>query len=191
MDAALETARAALNDGLVVGVPTDTVYGLAVDAYRREGLARLFEAKQRAPDRAIPILMASVDQADAIALVSDEVRRLAAEHWPGPLTLIVPRRRGLPEWIGDPTAETVGLRVPDHQAVRSLAEIAGPLAATSANKSGEEPAMDATSAEAIFGEEVAYYVAGSAPGWIGSTVLDLTGAEPAVVRAGALPWPPE
>lgn len=190
MNVVLETAHAALNDGLVVGVPTDTVYGLAVDAYRSEGLARLFEVKRRPPDRAIPILVASLDQADAIADVSDDARRLAGEHWPGPLTLVVPRRRGLPQWIGDPGSGTVGLRVPDHELLLALAEVAGPLATTSANRSGEDPALDAESAEAIFGGDVAYYLPGTCPGGVGSTVLDVTGGEPVLLRSGLLPWPP-
>jgi tRNA threonylcarbamoyl adenosine modification protein (Sua5/YciO/YrdC/YwlC family) len=190
MNADLEAAHAALSEGLVVGVPTDTVYGLAVDAYRSEGWARLFDLKQRPPDQAIPILVASLDQADAIAEVSHEVRRLAAKHWPGPLTLVVPRRRGLPQWIGDAEAGTVGLRVPDHERLLALTEVAGPLATTSANRSGEAPALDEASAAAIFGDDVPYYVTGTCPGGVGSTVLEVTGNEPVVLRAGLLPWPP-
>lgn len=189
MDPAVESAVSALAEGQVVGVPTDTVYGLAADAYRSDAVARLFALKQRPAGKAIPILVSRIDQADAIAEVGAEARRLAAAHWPGPLTLVVPRRRGLPEWIGDSGTETVGLRVPDHGPLLEVADISGPLATTSANRSGGDPVLDDAAAEEIFGDAVAYYLPGSCPGGIGSTVVDVTGEEPELLREGLLPWP--
>lgn len=85
----------------------------------------------------------------------------------------------------------MGLRVPDHERLLALADIAGPLAATSANRSGEPPALDAVSAEAVFGADVAFYLPGTCPGGLGSTVVDVTGDEPVLLRSGLQAWPPQ
>lgn len=179
-------ALAGLRRGAVVGVPTDTVYGLAVDAYRRQGVAELFRLKGRAPSRPIPLLVGSLDQAESLSPFAATARAYAAEHWPGPLTLVCSRHPGLPAWLGNASAGTIGLRMPDLPSLLELLEMAGPLAATSANRSGETPALDHEAAREVFGRDVPYYVAGRALGEAASTVLDVTGDEPILLREGPI-----
>lgn len=175
----------ALRHGEVVGMPTDTVYGLAADATNPGAVRRLYELKGRAPDKAIPVLVASVDQGLRLGEFSDAARA-AAQHWPGPLTLVVPMRPGLPPEIGDHRSGTIGLRVPDHPVALRLLAAVGPLAVTSANLSGDEPVLDARSARALFGPAVAVYVAGKSGGGLSSTVLDVSGFQPRVLRRGPI-----
>ena len=106
----LADALAALGAGLVVGVPTDTVYGIAADPMQEAAVGRLFTAKGRALDKPIAILAANVEDARRIGVVEGDVAVAAARHWPGPLTLVVPVNEGLPPWIGDPVTRTVGVR---------------------------------------------------------------------------------
>ena len=113
----------------------------------------------------------------------------AAVHWPGALTLVVPRADGLPDWIGHPDSGSVGIRVPDHPITLALLAAAGPLAVTSANRSGYPPAADDHSARAALGDAVAVYLEGGGAGGAASTVVDLTGSEPRVLRRGPVAWP--
>jgi tRNA threonylcarbamoyl adenosine modification protein (Sua5/YciO/YrdC/YwlC family) len=184
----MDAAVAAIRAGAVVGVPTDTVYGIAADPFRREAVASLFAVKRRPGIKPIPILAADADQAALVGTLGRSARRAGARHWPGGLTLVVPRVGGLPEWIGDPERGTVGVRVPDHPVVLRLLEVCGPLAVTSANRAGEPPASDDATARAILGDEVAEYLPGYGSGAGASTVVDLTGAEPRVLRRGAVEW---
>ncbi len=134
---------AALDRGGTVVLPTDTVYGLAARADRVDATHRLFELKGRAMSVPIAVLCATTDQ--ALALADDphgHGARLAASFWPGPLTLVLPRRRGVQLHLGEP-ADTVGLRVPDHELIGVTASRVGPLATTSANPHGEPTASRA------------------------------------------------
>ena len=142
----MRAAAEALADGAVVAVPTDTVYGLAVDPAQPEAVARLFALKGRPADVPLPILVAGPEQ---VAMVAGELepaaRHLADRYWPGPLTLVVPRRPGFTVDLGGPPAarQTVGVRRPDHPVVVALCELLGPLAVTSANLHGAPPATTA------------------------------------------------
>jgi len=169
----------ALRAGLVVGVPTDTVYGVGVDPRNPDALTALVDLKGRAPDRPFPVLVASIDQALTLGILNDSARRLAAEHWPGPLTLVVPAAGVAPGTEG-----TIGLRVPAHPTALALLETAGPLAVTSANLSGEREARDDRQARSIFGGKVAVYLKGRSPGGVASTVIDCTQTSPVILRAG-------
>lgn len=184
----LQHAVEALGRGEVVGVPTDTVYGIAADAFRRDAVALLFRVKRRPGIKPIPILASGVDQAAAVAVLGPAARRAAARHWPGGLTLVVPRAPGLPEWIGDAERDTVGVRVPDHPVILALLAAYGPLAVTSANRSGTMPPADDAGARAALGPDVAVYLPGSGAGRGASTVVDLTGPEPRVLREGPVHW---
>jgi tRNA threonylcarbamoyl adenosine modification protein (Sua5/YciO/YrdC/YwlC family) len=184
MEDLIATAVDLLRRGRVVGMPTDTVYGLAADPTSREGVARLYEIKGRPADKPIALLVASVEQAETLVEVSGWAADLGRRHWPGPLTLVLPMSRPLPRWVGDPEKRTVGVRVPDHPMARELLEAAGPLAVTSANPSGEPPALDHHTARRMFGNLVDLYIEGTCPGGTASTVVDATGDRPRILRRG-------
>ena len=137
-------AVAALGAGALVALPTDTVYGLGVALDAVGGLGRLFAAKHRPLDRGIVLLLADHHQADAAGIMTPAAHVLAAAFWPGGLTLVVPQRAEAgfpPELTGG--AATIGLRLPAHDAPRALAAAVGPLPVSSANRSGEPPAISA------------------------------------------------
>lgn len=181
-----QNALEALRRGEVVGVPTDTVYGLAVDAYRPGGVAELSRLKQRASSHPVALLVATLDQAESVSPLGETARQLVADHWPGPLTIVCDLHPGLPDWLGDAARGTIGLRMPNHLVLLELLELAGPLAATSANLNGRQPALDANGAKAIFGDSVSVYVDAEAGGGESSTVVDVTTDPPTVLRAGPI-----
>lgn len=186
----LAQALQALRAGHVVGLPTDTVYGIGADPFREEAVASLFAAKGRPEVKPIPLLAADMDQVRRVAVLDDRTARRAGPHWPGALTLVLPRASGLPDWIGDAERDTVGVRVPDHPVALELLDAFGPLAVTSANPSGKSPAQDDEEARAALGDAIAVYVPGRGSGGAASTVIDLTAAEPRVLRPGPVEWEP-
>lgn len=177
-------AAAALRRGDLVGVPTDTVYGIAADPFREEAIERLFELKGRPDLKPVALLVASVEQALSIAAFNDLAHEMAAEHWPGGLTLVVPRLPSVPGWVGHPSRGTIGVRCPDHELMLALLELTGPLAVTSANMSGTPAALTCEEAENLFGDDVAGFVEGEATTGEASTVIDLTEERPTVLRKG-------
>ena len=181
----------ALNAGRLVGVPTDTVYGVAADPWSESGMNALFELKGRGPEHPVALLVADLEQAHELVVITALAERLAAEFWPGPLTLVLPAARDLPPWIGDQARGTVGVRVPQHPVALDLLDKAGTLAVTSANRSGEEAAVDHEQALQIFGDAVIGYLEGAGSAGLASTVLDATVDPPAVLRTGPVAWPPE
>jgi L-threonylcarbamoyladenylate synthase len=188
-------AVAALENGAVVAIPTDTVYGIGVALGTPGGIERLFAAKGRPPDKAIALLVADAEQAAAIGELTPAACALAAAFWPGGLTLVVPRRtdRPLPPALtGGELAPgaipTIGLRVPAHDGPRALARALGPLPTTSANRSGEPEARDADEIERLLGDAIDLVLdGGPAGGGPASTVVDVTAPEPRILRAGAIP----
>ena len=187
-DNALEPALQALYSGQVIGLPTDTVYGIGADPMQRAAVARLFEVKERPEIMPIPILAASIEDLRPIAVINADVAALADSHWPGALTLILRRVPGTPDWVGDPKRDTVGIRIPDHPLALELLAAFGPLAVTSANRSGADAAVDAASARADLGDSISVYLAGAATGGAASTVVDLSGDRPRVLREGPVGW---
>ena len=187
--ATIADAARAIAEGRIVGVPTDTVYGIAAGPFSEEAVRSLFIAKDRPEVMPIPILVADIDQAARIGVLDGAALTAAAVHWPGALTLVVPRSPGLPAWVGHPESGSVGIRVPDHPVTLALLEAAGPLAVTSANRSGYPPASDDGTARAALGPAVAVYLEGGGAGGASSTVVDLTGLEPQVLRSGPVVWP--
>jgi len=180
----IQEALAAILDGQVVGMPTDTVYGVGVDPFNLDAVERLFELKGRPEHKPVGVLVATIAQAREIGEITDQAAELAERHWPGALTLIVTPQVVLSDWVGDKQRRTVGIRVPDHPVARDLLDLAGPLAVTSANRSGGEETMSDREARDIFGDEVAVYLEGRAPGGQASTVVDATGPDLTVLREG-------
>ena len=180
----IEEAVAAIRAGEIVGLPTDTVYGIGADPLNAGAVARLFELKGRPEHKPVGLLVATVAQAREIGEIDDRAAFLADRHWPGALTLIVTPKVVLADWVGDSQLRTVGIRVPDHPVARELLTETGPLAVTSANESGGPEARNDREARAIFGDRVAVYVEGSSPGGEASTVVDASGAQLTVLRHG-------
>lgn len=183
----LDVAIGALRDGKVVGLPTDTVYGLAALPDVAGATARLFALKGRTRDVPIAVLCADADQALGLAgAVGDEARRIAERLWPGPLTVVLRRRRGLGYELGEPAA-TVGVRCPDHDVVRAIAAAAGPLATTSANRHGQPTPPTAPEVAALFGNGVAVVLDGGRCDASPSTVVDASGDRWRILREGGVP----
>ena len=184
---AIARAAEALHGGRLVVLPTDTVYGVAAHPAHPEAVAALYAAKARPPDKAIPILLADPGDVTRVAQpLSDAARRLAAAFWPGPLTLVVPKRADLPEIVS--SLPTVGVRVPDHDATRAVIRAAGgALAVTSANRSGAANPVTVSEAAAQLGEAVALYLDGGVcPGGQPSTVAEVGEAGLVIHRAGPI-----
>ncbi len=185
---AIRAAAAALRSGDIVGLPTDTVYGLAADPWHSGASDRLFLVKGRPRTvQELPVFVAGVAQARELTTnLPEAATRLMREMWPGPLTLVAPRRPDLNVDLGEDD-ETIGLRCPDHPVPLALCRQFGPYATTSANRHGA-PAL--TEAAQLIAELVGVELVldgGSCRGEP-STVVDATGQVPKLLRAGALPW---
>lgn len=184
----LAAAARLLQAGELVAFPTDTVYGVGAIAWDAAAVGKLYTAKLRSLDKAIPILLA--DPAD-LALVARDLPaaalRIAAHFWPGPLTLVVPKAAAVPDAVTAGGA-TVAVRVPDHPLARDLIRAAGaPLATTSANLSGEASPVTAEEVAAQLAGRIAMILdGGRCSGGTASTVVDATGAEPMILRPGPI-----
>jgi L-threonylcarbamoyladenylate synthase len=186
---AVTLAIDALRGGEVVALPTDTVYGLAALPTIAAATDRLFALKGRGTDTPIAVLCADAAQAFGLAAPdapTPEVRQIAEHLWPGPLTLVLPRRPGLGYELGEPAA-TVGVRCPDHALVQALAAAVGPIATTSANRHREPTAPTAEGVVATFGVGLALVLDGGRCEAPPSTVVAVTGAEWKVLREGPIP----
>jgi L-threonylcarbamoyladenylate synthase len=182
----LEEISDALSRGAVVGIPTDTVYGIAADPRNSIAVGRLFAIKERSEGKPVGLLVADIESALAMVELPDYAVEWARSHWPGPLNLVGVARFELPEGVGDRTRGTVGVRVPDLATTRVILGAFGALAVTSANRSGEKETLDETEARAALGDLVDMYVAGHCPGAVPSTTVDVTGPEPVLLRRGPL-----
>ena len=178
----------ALSEGKLVALPTDTVYGIAVNASCQSAVCRLFEIKQRAADNPLPVLIADFEQANTAARQIPPVAQHLAEYfWPGPLTLVVHKSPHISDLV---TAQqpTVGLRVPDHELTRAILRQADfTVAVTSANLSGQAEAVSSRQVLTTFGGLLDLLIDdGPCPGGIPSTVLDLTVSPPQILRDGPI-----
>jgi L-threonylcarbamoyladenylate synthase len=184
----LARAAAVIKAGGLIAFPTDTVYGIGASAFLPSAIERIYQAKERDHLKAIPILMA--DTADLTAItpqLSRIAEKLIGRFWPGSLTLVLPLRPSLPDNLSP--APTIGVRIPDHDLARELLRSTGPLAATSANLSGQAPALTADQVIDQLGDQLELILdGGPTPGGIASTVVDCTGEEPQLLRDGPLPW---
>lgn len=184
---AVAAATAALRAGRLVVVPTDTVYGVAADAFNPLATAAVFTAKRRDRTAPLPVLVRSPKQVLGLVTALDEgVEHLMAAWWPGPLTIVVRAEPNLAWDLGD-NRGTVALRMPFDDVTLSVIRAIGPLAVTSANLSGNPAATSAALARAQLGEAVAVYVDdGARTDTTPSTIVDMTRAEPAILRQGPL-----
>jgi len=186
-EAAIEAAALAIRRGGLVVLPTDTVYGVAADAFDPDAVADLLKAKGRGRDMPPPVLISSATTADALALALPGYARTLMEHfWPGPLTLVGKQQPSLQWDLGD-TRGTVAMRMPDHPLTLDLLERTGPLAVSSANLTGRPAATDAEHADDMLGEHVSVVIdAGESPGGGASTIIDVTGVQGRILRRGAI-----
>ncbi|MGC5012756.1 L-threonylcarbamoyladenylate synthase [Streptosporangium sp. DT93] len=184
----LAEAAAALRRGELVVLPTDTVYGIGADAFTPAAVSALLEAKGRGRDMPVPVLVGTVRAANALVEnLGPYGQDLVDSFWPGPLTLICRVNRSLSWDLGDAKG-TVAVRMPQHPVALDLLKETGPLAVSSANRSGAPPAVDAADAEKQLGESVSVYLdAGPCESDVPSTILDLTTAVPRLLRRGAIP----
>ncbi|MHB1234222.1 MAG: L-threonylcarbamoyladenylate synthase [Microbacteriaceae bacterium] len=204
----MRLARAAIGRGELIVLPTDTVYGVAADAFHPVAVRRLLEAKGRTRQSPPPVLIPDVETLDALAAeVPDEVRALIAAFWPGGLTVILRAQASLNWDLGD-TEGTVAVRIPDHRLALELLTETGPLAVSSANLTGQPAATTAAEAERMLGSSVAVYLDGGAVGLAdksgpntapstgpnsnASTIVDATGllrpgGQLEIVRHGVIP----
>ena len=168
----------ALEAGRAIIMPTDTVYGLAVMPGIPGAVDELFRIKGRPADKPIPVLAATARGLSGVATFNDRARLLAERFWPGPLTMVLPRSPGFTVVLGPPGATGVGVRVPAFEPALELLGLAGVLAVTSANRSGEAPATTVAEARAAFDSEVEAYIdGGTCSGQPSSVVSLLNGAE--------------
>jgi len=187
---AIDEAAKWIRAGYVVAIPTDTLYGLAADPFSAAAVARVFDVKGRAADRALPLIAADVAQiASSLGRLSEMATRLADRFWPGPLTLLMPAARQLAREVSGETG-TVGVRVPADAIARAVCAACGhPVTATSANLSGAPAAATADDVEDALGDRIEFMLdAGPTPGGAPSTIVDVTAGEPRLVRAGAIAW---
>jgi tRNA threonylcarbamoyl adenosine modification protein (Sua5/YciO/YrdC/YwlC family) len=185
--AGLTAAAAALGKGELVVLPTDTVYGLAADAFTPDAVAALLAAKGRGRQMPPPVLVGSRRAAFALVEdVSSSASDLIDEFWPGGLTLVFRSSRSLAWDLGD-TKGTVAVRMPLHPVALDLLKETGPQAVSSANLSGSPPATTAAEAEKQLGDAVSVYLdGGPCPGDVASTIVDVTGPVPRLLRVGVI-----
>jgi L-threonylcarbamoyladenylate synthase len=182
----LDAISEALSRGEVIGLPTDTVYGVAADPRHHNAIARLFALKGRPEDKPVGLLVADANAALEMVDLPEYAVTWARSFWPGPLNLVGLARFELPEGVGDHHRGTVAVRVPDHPIAREILAAYGPLAVTSANRSGGPETLDHASARATLGDLVDLYVEGRCPGAVSSTTVDVTGSKPVLLRKGPL-----
>lgn len=186
-DAGIAAATVAVQRGQLVILPTDTVYGVGADAFDPHAVRRLLAAKGRGREMPPPVLVSARTTLDALAVgVPGYARRLVEELWPGPLTVVCTQQSSLQWDLGD-TRGTVAVRMPDNEVALDLLSRTGPLAVSSANRTGLEAAADADRAESMLGEEVEVVLdGGPTPGPVPSTIVDATGERGRVLRLGAV-----
>lgn len=182
----ISLAAQLLLDRKLVAFPTDTVYGLGTLAFDGLTALKLYVAKERPPEKAIPILIADIADLDQVAIdVPPIAYRLMERFWPGALTLVVPKLASVPMEVS--ASETVAVRIPDYDLARALMRLTGPLAVTSANRSTGPNPRTAQDVLAQLADRIdAILDGGVTPGGVPSTVLDCTQAEPRILREGSL-----
>ena len=185
--AGLEAAAFAAQTGNLVVMPTDTVYGIGANAFNAAAVRDLLAAKGRGPDMPVPVLVGSWTTIDGLTMaVSPVARTLIEAFWPGGLSLVIEHAPSLSWDLGD-SRGTVMVRMPLHPVALDLLRLVGPMAVSSANRTGMPPATTAAAATEQLGDDVAVYLdGGPAPIGVASTVVDLTGGTPRVLRQGAV-----
>jgi tRNA threonylcarbamoyl adenosine modification protein (Sua5/YciO/YrdC/YwlC family) len=184
----LVKANEIIQEGGLIAFPTDTVYGIGVSAFNEKAIEKIYQVKGRSKLKAIPILISDAEQLDQVTTnISPTISQIIDEFWPGALTLILPIHPELPGNLS--SGKTIGVRVPDHDLVRELLRMTGPLAASSANLSGKPSALTAKEVQVQLGERIDLILdGGREPGGMASTVLDCSGDEPRILREGPILW---
>jgi len=182
----ISSALEILQSGGIVAFPTDTVYGLGALAFNNAAIESIYIAKNRPIEKAIPILIGDLGDLDKIADdIPNMALRFAARFWPGPLTCIVPKKQTLPLAVS--ATSTVAVRIPDHPDARTLLRVAGPMAVTSANISGQpSPSTAQEVYEQLNGRIPLILDGGKTKGGIPSTLVDCTGEMPVILREGPI-----
>ena len=183
---AIPTAKSILDKGGLIAFPTDTIYGVAADPFNPEAIQRIYTAKERPDEKALPVLIGNLDQLENLVLFIDErLRRIANTFWPGTLTLILPKSARVPTDLTP--YPTIGVRMPNLAFTLALLNETGPLATTSANISGGPNPVDAASVMAQLGGRIDLILdGGPTPGPTASTVADLSGPEISILRQGPI-----
>ncbi len=182
----LPHALEVLKRGGVVAFPTDTVYGIGAMVFDAEAVARLYVAKGRPPEKAIPVLVGQTEDVSQVAAeITPSAKKLADAFWPGALTITLPKLPAVPEIVS--TYPTVGVRLPDHAIARALLILTGPLAVTSANLSGMNSHLRAGAVLADLKGRIDLLIdGGSCPGGVPSTVVECTTEPPTILRQGPI-----
>lgn len=184
MNVTLEKAAELIQKGETVAIPTETVYGLAADAFNVNAVKKIFEQKGRPADNPLIVHISNYDQLYQLTTnISNEVEKLADQFWPGPLSIVLKKKDTVPDIVTG-GLDTVAIRMPDHPLTLSLIKRTGPLTAPSANKSGRPSPTNPTHIEEDFGIELPILDGGSSRIGLESTVLDLSGDEITILRPG-------
>ena len=176
-----------MKEGRCIVLPTDTVYGIGADAFNNQAVATLLATKRRGPDMPVPVLVGSWTTIQGLVReFTDTAKTLVEAFWPGGLSIVVPEAPSLPWNLGD-TRGTVLLRMPNQPLALELLQRTGPMAVSSANLTGNPPALNAAAARQQFGEAVGVYLEGG-PAEVGtpSTIIDISGPSPVILREGAI-----
>jgi len=183
----IEKAASILKKGGVGAVPTDTVFGLVACVFDEKAIARVFNIKKRSGDKALPVLVDGWENLNRVAVGDNpKLECLAKTFWPGALTIVLPKQTKVPSIISG-GLDTIAVRIPNYPRVLELIKLVGPLVGTSANISGKTGGQTHLEVAADLGEELDFVIMGECPGAIPSTVVDLCGYEPRILREGVVP----
>ena len=185
----IQKAIACIKNEEVVGIPTETVYGIGADPLSQAAVDKIFNLKERDENKPLSILVHSFHDLIKLKIIS-KVPEIVELYWPGPLTIIVESELNFVDGVGTKNPNSIGVRVPDNELTLELLKKTGPLAVTSANISGQEDITNERDAEAVFGDKIDHYLQGSALHGSGSTIVDFRDEEFKVIREGPLKWPP-
>ena len=185
----IQKAIACIKNEEVVGIPTETVYGIGVDPLSQAAVDKIFNLKERGENKPLSILVHSFQDLINLKIIS-KVPEIVELYWPGPLTIIVESELNFADGVGTKNPNSIGVRVPDNELALELLKKTGPLAVTSANISGQEDITNEKDAESVFGDKIGHYLQGSALHGSGSTIVDFRDEEFKVIREGPLKWPP-
>lgn len=185
----VRAVAASLREGAIAAYPTETFYALGAAAFSRKPVARIYRLKGRAAGKALSVIVPDLDMVrDVAASLPPGFIALAGELWPGPLTLVLPAAPAVPGFLAGP-GRTIAVRIPPPPWLRALVrELGEPLTATSANRAGEKEISDPNEVSALFGGRIDLLVdGGPTPGGLPSTIVDLCGGRPRILRQGAIP----